>query len=121
MTNNVKKILVVDDYELNLNIVEEFIGDESRELYFARNGKQAIELFKQNQDIKIILMDIKMPILNGIEATNEIRKFNKDVIIIAQTAYAMNYEKQKILNAGFNDYITKPIIDVDLINIINKY
>ena len=64
---------------------------------------------KNNPDIDLILMDIKMPDMNGYDATRKIREFNSEVIIIAQTAYAFSDDKEKALNAGCNDYISKPI------------
>ena len=116
-----KKILVVDDYEVNLILVSEILKKEPYELIFARDGKQAVYEYKKNPDIDIILMDIKMPVLNGIKATEIIRENDKNIIIIAQTAYAMNYEKKKILESGFNDYISKPIISNELRELIKKY
>ena len=66
-------------------------------------------------------MDVKMPIMNGIEATKMIREFNSEVIIIAQTAYAFNTEKEMILAAGCNEYISKPIEISKLIRLIEKH
>ncbi len=116
-----KKILVVDDYDVNLILIEQMLIKKPYKLLFADNGKKAIQKLTENPDIDIILMDVKMPEMNGIQATKIIREKNKNVVIIAQTAYAMNYEKQKILKSGFNDYITKPIIKRKLIELIEKY
>jgi CheY-like chemotaxis protein len=66
-------------------------------------------------------MDIKMPVMNGYEAISEIKKINPDIPIIAQTAYALSGEKEKILNAGCNDYLSKPIMGKVLLEKINKY
>jgi CheY-like chemotaxis protein len=74
-----------------------------------------------NNSIELILMDIKMPIMNGFEATKEIRKTNKSIPIIAQTAYAMEGDKQKALDIGCNDYIAKPIVETLLAEIMKKY
>jgi CheY-like chemotaxis protein len=78
-----------------------------------------IEQFNLNQDIDIILMDVKMPNLEGVEATRIIRGLNKDVPIIALTAYAMSGDKEKYIKLGFNVYHTKPIVRDELLSIIN--
>jgi len=76
---------------------------------------------KNNSDVDLVLMDVKMPVMDGYEATKAIRKFNKDVVIIAQTAYALSGDKEKTKNVGCNDYISKPINENKLFEIINKY
>jgi len=99
-----------------------FFNKTGAKIFTATDGKQAVELFKQNMDIQLILMDIKMPEMDGIEATSQIRQLDegKKVIIIAQTAYAMAYQKDQILNSGFDDYIEKPINANRLIKLITK-
>ena len=74
-----------------------------------------------NENFDLILMDLKMPILSGIEATKQIREFNSNIPIIAQTAFIHNNEKDLCLMAGCNDYITKPTKSYVLMDIINKY
>jgi CheY-like chemotaxis protein len=69
----------------------------------------------------MILMDIRMPEMGGYEATREIRQFNKNVIIIAQTAYALPGDREKALKAGCNDYISKPINKAELLSLMQKY
>jgi len=76
---------------------------------YASNGEQALELCRSNPNIELILMDMKMSKMDGYSATREIRKFNKDVIIIAQTAYALEGDRKESIAAGCDDYITKPI------------
>jgi CheY-like chemotaxis protein len=92
-----------------------------KKIIYARTGKEAVELCKNNPKIDIILMDIKMPEMNGYEAAKEIRKFNKDVIIIAQTAFALAGDKEKVLNSGCNDYITKPVDKKTLLKKIKQF
>ncbi|MCF8388612.1 MAG: response regulator, partial [Bacteroidales bacterium] len=87
----------------------------------ARNGKEAINMYNNNKNIGLILMDIQLPVLNGIDATKEIRKTDREVPIIAQTAYAMSDDRKKCLDAGCNDYIPKPIKMDILMNKLNKY
>ena len=82
---------------------------DAREILHAKTGRQTVETCRKNPDIGLIMMDIRMPDLDGYEATRQIRQFNKKVIIIAQTAYAMLGEREKAKQAGCNDYIAKPI------------
>ncbi len=120
---NTKKILVVEDVDMNFNLISDLLLDNkirNIELIWCKNGLEAINQCKKN-NIDLILMDIKMPVLNGFEATRQIREFNVDVPIIAQTAYAMQYEKQECLEVGCNDYITKPYLKDMFLNIVNKY
>jgi len=103
------KILIAEDdetSEIHLNIL---LDRFAREIIHAQNGSEAIALCRQHPDIDLILMDIKMPVINGYEATREIRKFNKRVLIIAQTAYNQEGDREKALEAGCNDYLPKPL------------
>jgi len=118
---NKLKILIVDDDETSedlLSIAVEKIGSE---ILHARTGIEAVTACRDNPDIDLVLMDIAMPGMNGYEATREIREFNKDVIIIAQTAYALQGDKEKALKAGCNDYISKPIDKLKLHALIRKH
>ncbi len=113
-------LLVVEDDEVSSELLETIFIDTFQKITFVENGIEAIELCKKNPEIDLVLMDIKMPGMNGYEATREIRKFDKDLIIIAQTAYAMFGDKEKAIEAGCNDYISKPINKILLLKIINK-
>ena len=73
------------------------------------NGVEAVESCQRNPDIDLILIDIKMPEMNGYEATRQIRLFNKNLVIIAETAFTMLGDREKAIEAGCNDYISKPI------------
>lgn len=100
-------ILIAED-DLSNYLLFEIILKQDYRLYHANNGIEAIELFKQYQP-QLILMDIKMPKMDGYEATTQIRKFSTTIPIIAVTAYAFPEDKKRILNSGFNDYLSKPI------------
>ena len=89
-------------------------------IFRAVNGEEAVKLFLKNTDIKIVLMDIKMPIMNGLQATMEIRKHNKEVPVIAQTAYASSQDMQKAMEAGCTDFISKPVNKIELMSKINR-
>jgi len=113
------KILIVEDeitVDKFLNIIVHSI---SRLTLHAKNGKEAVDIFRNNPDIDLILMDIKMPIMDGFEASKHIRKLNKDVIIIAQTAYLLSNDRSQAIKAGCNDYITKPINAKELLKMID--
>lgn len=85
------------------------------------SGEKAVEVCRDNPDIDLVLMDIKMPGIDGYEATRQIRKFNKEVIIIAQTAFGLTGEYEKAIAAGCNEYISKPLKMVLLMNLIQIY
>jgi CheY-like chemotaxis protein len=114
-------ILVVDDDEINLHYVDNLLEGEDFTLVKALSGEEAIHAVKNNPEISIVLMDLKMPGMNGLEATAEIRKFNKTIPIVAQTAYAMSGDMEKALNAGCNDYLSKPLRQRALLRVIRKY
>lgn len=97
------------------------VQEKSKTLRDARTGVEAVHMCYDNPEIDLMLMDIQMPELNGYEATKQIRKFNKDVVIIAQTAYGLSGDREKALVAGCNDYISKPINKVELHSLIYKY
>ncbi|MEI7829716.1 MAG: PAS domain S-box protein [Prolixibacteraceae bacterium] len=115
------KILIAEDDETSEIYVSIIAGEFSNDLLKARTGSETIEIARQNPDIDLILLDIQMPEMNGYEATRQIRQFNKEVIIIAQTAYALAGDREKAIAAGCNDYIEKPIKKELLIELINKY
>jgi signal transduction histidine kinase/CheY-like chemotaxis protein len=113
-------LLIVDDDVISSNLLEIMLEGIFKKVIFAKNGVEAIKLCKNNTKIDIVLMDIKMPEMDGYNATSEIRKITKDLIIIAQTAYVLSGDKEKMLKVGCNDYISKPINKELLLEIINK-
>ena len=111
-----KKILIVEDdlsSRLYLNKILEKAGVV---LFNAGDGQEAVDTAINNPDIDIILMDIQLPVLDGYTALIKIREIRKDMVVIAQTAYGLLGDKEKILNSGFNDYIIKPILSQNLID-----
>lgn len=115
------KILIAEDDEASEYFLSAVINSFSIETLKVETGEEAIQLCKDHTDIDLILMDIKFRGINGYEATQEIRKFNKDIIIIAQTAYGMTEDRAKAIKAGCNDYVSKPINKQNLLNKIKKY
>ena len=116
-----KTILIVEDDEVSNEFFNEVLKNKKANLLFAQDGRSAIQICRDNPDIDIVLMDIQLPVMDGQQAADEIRSLNKDLIIIAQTAYAMAEDREKYLASGFDDYISKPIIPGQLISMINKY
>ncbi|WP_338356649.1 ATP-binding protein [Yeosuana marina] len=116
-----KTILVAEDELTNFIYIREVLKVFNIKIIRAENGQEAVDLFKENKDINLILMDIKMPILNGYEATLEIRKTSTTVPIIAITAYAMAEDEALAMKAGCNEYISKPVSKGLLYNVIKKY
>lgn len=114
-------ILIAEDDEISKNLFSIYVRDFSKQIYKVKNGVEAVKVCRNNQDIDLVLMDIEMPLLDGFEASRQIREFNKTVIIIAQTAYSFIGNKEKALAAGFNDFISKPISKPALIEIIKKH
>ena len=116
-----KTFLIAEDEEINFLFLEEALKGTNVKIYRAVTGDQAVDLFKEHDDIDLVLMDIKMPNKNGYDAQVEIKAIRNDVPIIAQTAYALAGEKEKILEFGFDDYIGKPIKQAFLLELIEKY
>ena len=115
------KILIVEDDVVSESMLEIMIEDYCKAPLIAKNGIEAVQFCKDNPDIDFVLMDIKMPDLDGYEATKQIRSFNKDLIIFAQTAYALPGDREKAIAAGCNDYISKPYSQAELTGLIEKY
>jgi CheY-like chemotaxis protein len=115
------KIMIADDDAPSLLLLEAILRPLSSVILKATNGSEAIEVFQENSDFDVIFMDIKMPVVDGLSATKAIRSFDKDVIIIAQTAYAFPGDKERAMDVGCNDYITKPIDGPELMSIMQKH
>ena len=115
------KILIAEDDEASQMLLSMIVEEFTSEIFIANDGIEAVEIYKNNPDIDLILMDVKMPNLNGYDATQQIRELNKNVVIIGQTAYALSFDRQKVMDAGCNDYISKPILMNDLKTLIRKH
>jgi signal transduction histidine kinase/CheY-like chemotaxis protein len=115
------KVLIAEDEKTSDLLMTYNLEGYCKEIIHARNGKEAVEILKSQPDIDLVMMDIRMPEMNGYEATKRIRKFNKDVIIIAQTAYGYSDDREKALASGCNDYISKPIKKEKLIELVKTY
>lgn len=118
------KILVAEDEKLNYLYIEALFEENTAGNYtliHAKNGKEAVDICLNNNDIDIVLMDIKMPVMNGLEATKKIKSEYPELPVIAQTAYSSQEDKELTLKNGCDDCITKPIIKKKLFELITKY
>jgi PAS domain S-box-containing protein len=114
-------ILVAEDEINNFLLLKAILKKASVTLIHSINGEEAVRVCLNNPSVDLVIMDIKMPVMDGIQAFREIRKIRKDLPVIAQTAYALEREKQEFLNMGFDAYIAKPIIKDHLVSIINSF
>ena len=116
-----KTILIAEDEESNYKFLEVLLSKKGINLLRAENGYEAIEICKGHKQIDLILMDIKMPRMNGLEATARIKQTRPEIPIIIQTAYAMQNDEKECIEAGCDDYIAKPIKKEKLISLIDKW
>jgi len=115
------KILIAEDDEPSSKFISIGVREFGKDVIKVQTGTEAVDVCRKNPDIGLILMDIQMPELSGYDATRQIRQFNTEVIIIALTAYALSGDKEKAIEAGCNDYISKPVKKEELQKMINKY
>lgn len=119
MENEILKgriILIVEDDLSSRLYLNKILEKTGAVLLNAGDGNEAIDMALSNPDIDIILMDIQLPVMDGYKAAEKIREFRKNIVIIAQTAYGLMGDKEKIIDSGFNDYIIKPIFSQNLID-----
>jgi CheY-like chemotaxis protein/nitrogen-specific signal transduction histidine kinase len=114
-------ILIAEDDLPSDLIITRILKNISHEVFHAKSGSEAVEICRENQGIDFVLMDIHMPEMNGYDATREIRKFNKDVVIIAQTSDGIAGSKETAILSGCNDYIVKPLVREDLQLMLARY
>lgn len=112
------KIIVVEDDAISAQFLGLILSEISSTIIFAKNGIETVELLKKHPDTNIVLMDMKMPKMGGLEATEQIRKFNDEVFIIAQTAFAKDGYREKALSAGCNEFLLKPLNKIKVHEII---
>lgn len=116
-----KKLLIAEDEELNYKLFFEMFKPTGINLIRAENGKVALDIYREKKDFDIIILDLKMPEMDGIQVFKKIRKENKKIPILAVTAFGMEEEKQKCEAIGFNKYFSKPVNKSDLFNAIDHY
>jgi len=116
---NSKSILVVEDDEASAYLLGEILKGTGAHIDFSRDGEDAIAYIREHPDTDLVLMDVQLPQIDGFTATRKIKSFARDVIVIAQTAYVLEGDREMALEAGCNDYISKPIDKNILLQMIN--
>jgi PAS domain S-box-containing protein len=116
-----KVILVVEDTPSNYLLIENYLKSTKIQVFWAKTGKEAIDIFKETEHFDLVLMDIQLPGINGYEVTKLIKAYNRNVPVIAQTAYALSDEKEYSLKEGCDDYIAKPFKKETLIEVLSKH
>ena len=119
--NNNLKILIAEDDVSSNQLISIYVQKFGKEIINVQSGTEAVEACRNNPDIDLILMDIQMPELSGYDATRQIRQFNTEVIIIALTAYALAGDREKAIEAGCTDYLSKPVKMANLMDMIQNY
>jgi PAS domain S-box-containing protein len=114
-------ILIAEDDKTNSALIVTILKKASLNYLLAFNGKEAVELCHTHPEISLVLMDIKMPVMDGFEATRNIKEFRKELPIVGVTAFAMTGDREKALEAGFDEYLTKPVKYDLLLSVINKF
>jgi CheY-like chemotaxis protein len=115
------KILIAEDDPFSAMLLRKALEQYGKNIYVARTGSEAVDYCKNNSDFDLVMMDIQMPEMNGYEAASKIREFDSKVVIIAQTAFALSGDKEKVIAAGCNDYISKPLKKENLEVLIKKH
>lgn len=115
------KILIVEDDETNFYLLYFFLSGTNVEIIHARNGKEAIDFFNKNEDIKVVLMDLRLPDIDGFIVTEKIKVLNNKMPVIIVSAFSGNLERQKAFSSGCSDFIVKPVSKPGLFEVMSKY
>ncbi|KAF0131219.1 MAG: putative multi-sensor hybrid histidine kinase [Bacteroidetes bacterium] len=114
-------VLIAEDDDVSFMLFDKILQKENIQTIRAHNGNETIRILQENNSIDIVLLDLKMPVMNGYETATNIRKFNINIPIIAQTAYAMAGDREKALRAGCNEYIAKPMTKNELFKLMQRF
>ncbi len=115
-----KQILIAEDDALNYTLLSKYLNKTNATIYWAKNGVEAVDISIKHE-LDLVLMDIRMPEMDGLAASKLIRKYYPDLPIIAQTAYTLKEDVENITKAGINEYMSKPIDGTTLLNSLKKY
>ena len=116
-----KTVLVAEDEEINFLFIDTILSSTNATVIHAWNGKQAVEYIEKNNAVDLILMDIKMPIMDGLTATKKIKSLHPTLPIIAQTAYTLSDDREKCKEIGCDGYLTKPIRKNELLSALMNH
>lgn len=114
-------ILIAEDVESNFLYLKAVLSKLNANIFWAKNGIEAVEICNEENAIDLIFMDLQMPEMNGYEATQILKKKYPHMPIVAQTAFAMSDDREKALDAGCDDYLAKPIKSKDLLSVVEKF
>ncbi len=121
ITGNQKTVLLVDDHYFSLIVLKKMLERSGITVIPVDNGKDAVRIISEKKNIDLVLMDIKMPVMDGYNAMREIKKLNPGMKVIAETAYGLYGDRKTILDAGFDDYLPKPITKGNLDEILKVH
>jgi CheY-like chemotaxis protein len=116
-----RTILIVEDEDSSKRLIETLLEPLNVNVLSVSSGEEAVELCQNNENINLVLMDLKLPHMSGFEATTRIKNLHKNIYVVAQTALIYENEKEQSIKCGCDDFITKPIKTKRLINTINKF
>ena len=118
---NGSTILVAEDTEANYDLLAAYLETSGAKTIWVKNGQEALNLMRWNKNIDLIIMDVKMPVMDGLEATREIRKLNHEIPVIALTAFYTKNESDEVRRAGCNEFLSKPVKQKQLFQMVQKY
>jgi len=116
-----KTILIAEDEAVSRFLFEKALKKTKANLFFVKNGVEAVEMVKENTEIDAVIMDIRLPLMDGLEATAKIKELIPEMPVIIQSAYAMQSTKEEALESGCDDFITKPIKVETLLAILHRH
>ena len=116
-----KKILIVEDDHVSYEYLREVLSDIGAEIILATNGQEVVDLCKSDPDIALVFMDIKIPLMTGIEATQILKEIRPELPIIAQTAYALDNEREIISRENFVAYMAKPLQREEILSLTHQF
>ena len=116
-----KTILIAEDEAVSRFLFEKALKKSRANLFFVKNGVEAVEMVKENLEIDVVIMDIRLPLMDGLEATAKIKELIPEMPVIIQSAYAMQSTREEALESGCDDFITKPIKVETLLAILHRH
>jgi CheY-like chemotaxis protein len=116
-----KTILIAEDEAVSRFLFEKALKKTKANLFFVKNGVEAVEMVKENTEIDAVIMDIRLPLMDGLEATTKIKELIPEMPVIIQSAYAMQSTREEALESGCDDFITKPIKVETLLAILHRH
>lgn len=116
-----KTILIAEDEAVSRFLFEKALKKTKANLFFVKNGVEAVEMIKDNTEIDAVIMDIRLPLMDGLEATTKIKELIPEMPVIIQSAYAMQSTKDEALESGCDDFITKPIKVETLLALLHRH